>query len=454
MFRIIGAVLAAFCAAAFSGCESREDSVPGSLAAAAGFVQTEETAETENTAETVEAVDTAEAAVPEILSGAWFNAENMEEKWTFGKGGVLTVGNEEHTYSLRRSLFFGDILEIDGESYSFGTYGNSEFYIYERNGAPAFTLYSEDNDRYVQYLRNKRIENECADLLDRYPDKDGWIDKINCGDIPFLANADYIDQSLKEGIFRAGTPEQLASYCWFVNTQEQGPTVLELTGDIDLSGYEWAPMGWGGGYLEGHAFCGYVSGGGHTIKNMTINCGDKRYDAGFIGWETFCGVFDISFDGAKVSGGNAGVVAGQAIGGNYQNITITNSTVDGYSAGSMLGWDANTTKKNCSADVIVNGEKFEFLSYNEYEKSKIVIEDPVEITIDENHTVTRPEVEGYTNLGWMVFYNGEQVLHRNAENELSYTYFLTEPGQYEIYLTAFVSGQYVPISNTVSYTIE
>ena len=120
----------------------------------------------------------------------------------------------------------------------------------------------------------------------------------------------------------------------------------------------------------------------------------------------------------------------------------------------MLGWDANTTKKNCSAEVKVNGEEFEFLSYNEYEKSKIVISDPVEITIDENHTVTRPEVEGYTNLGWMVFYNGEQVLHRNAENELSYTYFLHEPGTYEIYLTAFVSGQYVPISNTVSYTLE
>ena len=54
----------------------------------------------------------------------------------------------------------------------------------------------------------------------------------------------------------------------------------------------------------------------------------------------------------------------------------------------------------------------------------------------------------------MVFYNGEQVLHRNAENELSYTYFYTAPGEYEIYLTAYVHGQYVPISNTVSYTIQ
>ncbi len=452
MFRIFGAVLAAVCATVFTGCESRDVAAPGYQdAPASGFVQTEETENTEETGEDVDAVDAAEAAVPEILSGAWFNAENMEEKWTFKEGGVLTVGDKEHTYLLRRSLLSGEILKIDSESYGFSVYGGSDLYIYDRvSGAPAFTLYSEDNDIYVQYLRNKRVESECADLLERYPDKDGWIDNINCGDIPFLADADYIDTSLKDGIFRAGTPEQLASFCWFVNTQEQGLAVLEITGDIDLSGYEWAPMGW----VSEHAFCGYVSGGGHTIKNMTINRGNVGYDAGFIGWETFCCVYDLAFDGAKVSGSNAGVVAGQAIGGSYQNITITNSTVDGGCAGSMLGWDANTTKKNCTADVLVNGEKFEFLSYNEYEKSKIVIEDPVEITIDENHTVTRPEVEGYTNLGWMVFFNGEQVLHRNAEDELSYTYFLTEPGQYEIYLTAFVSGQYVPISNTVSYTIE
>ena len=197
-----------------------------------------------------------------------------------------------------------------------------------------------------------------------------------------------------------------------------------------------------------------VSGNGHTISNMTINSDDS--DVGFIGWETFCLVEDIRFDNANVSGrSNVAVVTGQAIGGSYSNITITNSTVTGSGAGSMLGWDANCSKKNCTADVIVNGEPFGFLSYNDKEKSGIVIENPVTITIDEQtHEVTRPEVEGYYNLGWMVFYNGEQVLHRNAENEYSYTYFLYDPGYYEIYLTAFVQGQYVPISNTVSYTID
>ena len=55
----------------------------------------------------------------------------------------------------------------------------------------------------------------------------------------------------------------------------------------------------------------------------------------------------------------------------------------------------------------------------------------------------------------MVFEDGKEVLHRNAENELSYQYFGNNPGhRYEIYLTAYVQGQYVPISNTIEYTVE
>jgi len=104
--------------------------------------------------------------------------------------------------------------------------------------------------------------------------------------------------------------------------------------------------------------------------------------------------------------------------------------------------------------VIVNDEPFEFLTYNDYARSQIVIEDWVEITIDETNTVTRPVVNGYENLGWTVVYNGITVLDRNAENEYSYQYFGTSPGVYEIYLTAWVSGQYVRISNIVTYTIE
>lgn len=389
----------------------------------------------------------------EMVYGTWYNSQDLREKWVFSEDGVLTIDGEKHTYSVR--YFQSYKIDIDGKEYELALIPDEKYLVLWGNNDGGFTLYAEDSryyqELYKEQLRKERLEKECGELFSRYPDKDGWTENVYCGDIPFLADADYIEQSLENGFF-VSTPEQLASYCWYVNTQNDGWQPLMLTSDIDLSGYEWAPMGWGS--LEAdHPFCGFVDGGGHTIKNMSIDLSTAGSCAGFVGWETWCCVCNISFDGARVSGAYAGVVTGQAIGGRYENITITNSVVEGNYAGSMLGWDANTTKRDCTAEVTVNGEKFDFLSYNDSEKSKIVIDNPVEITIDENHMVTRPEVEGYTNLGWMVFYNGEQVLHRNAENEYSYTYFGSSPGYYEIYLTAFVSGQYVPISNTVSYTI-
>jgi len=56
---------------------------------------------------------------------------------------------------------------------------------------------------------------------------------------------------------------------------------------------------------------------------------------------------------------------------------------------------------------------------------------------------------------WMVYEDGKELLHRNAENEFSYCYFGNESGHsYEIYLSAYVKGQYVPISNIIKYTVK
>ncbi|MGN1423956.1 MAG: hypothetical protein ACI4XA_11310 [Oscillospiraceae bacterium] len=380
----------------------------------------------------------------------WYNCEDLSEEWIFTDE-TVTVNGEELPCSVKYPLLQG-LSVIIGET-TYRAYEPDGETVYLIGKSETISLCSSESEEYKRFVRTEKVEQSAAELLKRYPDNDGWLERKNCGDIPLLASADIIDEALNYGAFIVTTPEELASAVWAVNTMTDIYFPIKIDADIDLSGYEWAPMGWNGGAND-HPFNGAVIGEGHTISNMTINSDDS--DVGFIGWETFCYVGDLTFDGARVRGGcNVGVVSGQAIGGVYEGITIKNSTVDGSTAGSMLGWDANTSKKNCSADVIVNGKEFPFLSYNDKEKSEIVIENPVEITLNEQtHEVTRPEVEGYHNLGWMVFFNGEQVLHRNAENELSYTYFLNEPGYYEIYLTAYVQGQYVPISNTVSYTIN
>lgn len=431
----ITALLMAIAAAALAGCEYRgEIAVAGPAAAGAAQETGLISGATDRTAD---------------FAGSWV-AEDSAEKWDFDEFGGLTINGEQHRYSAKWSVFGGTVLTIDGEHCRYRKLYDGTISL--KYGGDEIRLWGENSSEYKKVLRDERLKGECAELLARYPDSDGWLSYVIGGDIPFLADPDYIDESLAQGGFAVSTPQQLASAVWYVNTQEAFLPIIVLEADIDLMGYEWAPMGWNGS--ADHPFSGIVSGGGHTISGMTINV--TSGDAGFIGWETYCAVENITFDGATVNGrGHAAVVTGQAIGGSYTDVTVKNSTVTGSQAGSMLGWDANTRKKGCTADVTVNGEPFAFLSYNEKEKSEIVIENPVVITLDEQtHEVTRPEVEGYTNLGWMVFLDGEQMLHRNAEGEYSYTYFLTEPGYYEIYLTAYVQGQYVPISNTVSYTIE
>ena len=428
------------------GCRSMSEIIPNNAAADPDISGSPDSSDNSDTSAESEESMVKLSEEGKSLVGAWYNSEDLSEEWVFSEDGTVAIDGTEHNFSAGRSFRQRPYIRIDGERcYIDSYYSNRDKIVFEY-GDENVTLLAADSAELHETEKRKLYETECAELFARYPDKDGWTKKYYCGDIPLLADADYIERSAAQGVFLVSTPQELASYCWYVNTQEYVMSFMQLTADIDLEGYDWAPMGW----ANDHPFKGMVDGAGHTISNMTI---DGFSDSGFIGWENFCCLMNISFADAKVQGGNAGIAAGQAIGGTYENVHVSGE-VNGGQAGSMLGWDANCTKKNCTADVLVNGEKSDFLSFNDKEKSEIVIEDPVEITIDDNHTVTRPEVEGYRNLGWMVFYNGEQVLHRNAENELSYTYFYTAPGEYEIYLTAYVQGQYVPISNTVSYTIE
>ncbi len=409
----------------------------------------------------------------EKLDGTWVYPYDTETTLAFSDNGTkLTVTGDAY------GIIFGDkYSDISGNTYDISAKyengsivvtadGNTLFYIerYEKklvvftkndSSYPQIELYPKDSDTVTEAQKTEKLMNEKADLLTAYPDNDDWLRITDSGDILSLADKEYIDKYANSGYFIAGTPQEIASFVYYVNTQplEQGQVALELSADIDLSGYDWAPMGWSDYGNTEHPFSFCVFGKGHTIKNMTINSEDSN--VGFIGWGTVCGVFELNIENAEVNGNdNVGVLTGQAIMGNYQNCHVSGN-VSGGSAGSLLGYEANSDITDCSADVTVNGEKFGFLSWNEQQKSEIKIDDPVTITIDESYTVTRPEVSGYTNLGWMVLEDGQQVLHRNAEDELGYSYFGNEPGHsYEIYLTAYVQGQYVPISNIIEYTVK
>lgn len=97
--------------------------------------------------------------------------------------------------------------------------------------------------------------------------------------------------------------------------------------------------------------------------------------------------------------------------------------------------------------------KIKFLSWNEKEINEIVVDDYITITMDETYTLTRPEVTGYENLTWSVYCNGINILESDAENHATFEHCGREAGNYTVYLSAFVQGQYVRVSNEIKYRI-
>ena len=86
----------------------------------------------------------------------------------------------------------------------------------------------------------------------------------------------------------------------------------------------------------------------------------------------------------------------------------------------------------------------------EYEKE---LRSMYTLTMDDNFVVTRSGSIG-DDLIWKITFNGQTVLERNAESELTFKYDWYGAGDYTITLTSFISGEYRPVSNTVEYTIS
>lgn len=292
-----------------------------------------------------------------------------------------------------------------------------------------------------------------------------WALNETVGDIPALADEDYIRSCKKADgsyLFKVGSAVQLASAVYFVNCANPNgvhPVTIELTGDIDLDGYEWASMGW---YTAGidYDFTGVVNGNGHTIKNMHINSQTYSY-SGFIGFCTGCSVYDLNFENAYVSGRNPGIVIGYArdsemIGCSVQGVT------EGSEAGAVVGINQSCALIDCTADVIANGEHTgDFLAGDDMAAAKVAAQhEPTEtIWLDEDDSPCREEglEDRYDGISWLVKRDGEQVLQRSAEGETKLPWrdygVTSAPGHYEVAIVSFIDGYYIPVSNTVEYDV-
>ena len=173
--------------------------------------------------------------------------------------------------------------------------------------------------------RNSAQPSSQTSLIDKV--NDGAVDKVWR-----LSSESEIDSSY----IKIYTPEDLLKISENLNAK------YILMADIDMSGYDWTPIG-----TEENPFSGRLDGNGHTIKNLNIKSDDKY--VGMFGYVHEGELYDITLENATVvtTAGNknnkdsyAGVLAGYVDGFRSQinHCHVVNSTVDGgYYSGLLIG---------------------------------------------------------------------------------------------------------------------
>lgn len=181
--------------------------------------------------------------------------------------------------------------------------------------------------------------------------------------------------TLADGVYQIGTAAELA---WFAAQVNGGSYAINgaLTGDIDLAGYNWTPIG---GTTASTAFKGSFNGNNHTVKNMGIYYSATTTSApykGLFGYVNGTSSSYATIQNLKVTGKmyltSTGSVANAYSGGvvayaNYTNISgvvsdvdITVTRVNGNwsSVGGVAGRLVNSNATNCGNEGTIRAYQY------------------------------------------------------------------------------------------------
>ena len=181
--------------------------------------------------------------------------------------------------------------------------------------------------------------------------------------------------SLTDGVYQIGTAAELA---WFAAQVNGGSYAINgaLTGDIDLAGYNWTPIG---GTTASTAFKGSFDGKNHTVKNMGIYYSATTTSApykGLFGYVNGTSSSYATIQNLKVTGKmyltSTASVANAYSGGvvayaNYTNISgvvsdvdITVTRVNGNwsSVGGVAGRLVNSNATNCGNEGTIHAYQY------------------------------------------------------------------------------------------------
>ncbi len=166
-----------------------------------------------------------------------------------------------------------------------------------------------------------------------------------------------------DGIYQIGTGAELA---WFAQTVNEGTANISavLTSDIDLAGYDWAPIG-----NNSKRFSGTFDGQGYKVYNLLIMYSGTTTAAPYLGFfgyirgstATYVEIKNLTVEGAITMTSTGGVMnaySGGVIGyGQYVNISNVHADVDitvnrvggnWQYVGGIIGNAAYADIRNCS----------------------------------------------------------------------------------------------------------
>ncbi len=288
-----------------------------------------------------------------------------------------------------------------------------------------------------------------------------WERENDTGDIMKLADKKWAVQNAP--VFYVETPEQLASVAYYVNAINEQPVEIYLESDLDLSKYEWKPMGWSTNYGASLTFHGQ----NHIVNGLNINCPGNR-DVGFTGYAWSIVMDNVSFTNANITGRqNVGGFSGECYGTKqFSNVSLS-GTIYGNDedTGGFIGRGSDGIYTDCTLDVTVNGVPCRYFSYTE----KFFIENTDEtaftLSVNSNNRVQRTENDKYDRISWVIHDGDTHLMSRGAENETEipdslWEYLKAERGKtYTVYMEAYKynsdgSSGYVRVSNILQYIYE
>ena len=251
-----------------------------------------------------------------------------------------------------------------------------------------------------------------------------------------------------------------ASVVYYVNAVNEQPIEVYLENDLDLSQYDWKPMGWNTTYGANLIFHGQ----NHTINGLNINCHGIQ-DVGFTGYARNIIMDNVNFTNANITGWRyVGGFSGECYGAKkFTNVSLS-GTIYGNDedTGGFIGSGGSGICTNCTLDVTVNDKPCRYFSYDDKFFMENIDETAFTLSVNEKNRVQRTKNEKYNRIDWAIYDGNKPLLKRGAETETEikdsvWEYLKAEKGKtYTIYMEAYkinsdgTSG-YTRVSNILEY---